>query len=199
MRTFESGQFRLTNLPDGVFDVAFTLSGFVTETRRVVIVAGSYVDLGSVILRLDPGNSTNPTPFSDPFLTDRYIPVLNRLFQYSADQVLPEVLLRFTIDCDCDVLEMQIVPDKQTNGAHAAYRFAVWYRPRGSTSIYDRLQILTNYLRVFSVEDAASRIPVSQAAMTAAAGTLLADLFDGVTTLSSGRNGGAFDSGCIMN
>jgi hypothetical protein len=73
---------------------ALTLVGWVTETRRVVIAAGSHVDLGTVLLKLGPG-SYDPVITSNPSVVGRYISVLNRLFHYDAGAVSPEVLLRF--------------------------------------------------------------------------------------------------------
>jgi hypothetical protein len=135
--TDQAGQFHVINLPDGTFDATFTLDGFLKETRRVIIRAGAHVDLGTVLLKLGPWgdidvSSSGPIP-------DLYTPVLNRLFRYAADPALPEVLLRFTLDCGCDhALEMQIVADRLTAGPHTAYRVTAWYLPSGSTNIMSR-------------------------------------------------------------
>ena len=192
--TGQAGQFQVTNLPDGTFDATFTLDGFLKETRRVIIRAEAHVDLGTVLLKLGPGgdisvSSSGPIP-------DLYIPVLNRLFRYAVDPVLPEVLLRFTLDCDCDhALEMQIVADRLTDGPHAAYRVTAWYLPSGSTNVTNRLLGLVNHFPDLSVGDLADRISVNHAAMTAAPETALAELFDGATALRVGRSAGPFESG----
>jgi hypothetical protein len=177
--TDQAGQFRVADLPDGPYILTFALSGFQTETRRALIDGGSHVDFGTVFLKV--GNFIgDPGTFSDPFLTDRYIPALQRLFRYGAEPTAPEILLQFTQGRDP---EMQIVADRITRDAQSAYRLAVWYLPPGSSSIYSQLLGLTKSSPDLSVVGAANLFPVNRAAITAAAGTPLAELLDGATSL----------------
>src|ERR1700733_5335136 len=177
----QSGQFRVTDLRDGAYALTFSLSGFRPATRGALIDGGSHVDFGTVFLKV--GNVTAGAVlvvFSDPFLIDCYIPVLQRLFRYGAEPTLPEILLQFTQGRDP---EMQIVADRITKNTQSAYRLAVWYLPPGSSSIYSQLLSLTKSSPDLSVVGSANLFPVNRAAITAAAGTPLAELLDGATSL----------------
>ena len=63
------GDYAFENVPPGVYDVAFELSGFVPERRRLSIEAGDRV-LKPVAMKLDPKTEVREISFSEPPCVD---------------------------------------------------------------------------------------------------------------------------------